>query len=132
MTEGGIILALEGEPGKAPRLILAATPSDQEFLKKTVATLIELARKDATDKGRPDPIKPFEHHGVSGYALEKGAYAIVEGTLVVSDSTETLKGVIARAKDGQKATKPITENPEWKARKRQLAGDALGLGNRQA
>lgn len=125
LTGGGIVFALEGEPGKAPRLILAATPSDQEFLKTSVAKLVELARKDAKDKGRPDPIKPFEHRGASGYGLDKGAYAIVDGTLVVSDSAETLKSVIDRARDGAKAGKPITENPEWKARKGQLAADSL-------
>lgn len=128
LTGGGIVLALEGEPGKMPRVILAATPRDTEFLNKSVAKLVELARKDAADKKRPDPVKPVEHRGISGYALEKGAYAIVDGTLVVTDSAQTLKAVIDRAKDGAKGAKAITDNPEWQARKKQLAPDALVWG----
>lgn len=128
LAGGGIVLAVEGDPGKAPRIILAVTPSDKDFLNKSVSTLVDLARKDAKDKGRPDPIKPFAHRGVSGYSLDKGAYAIVDGTLVVSDRAETLKNVIDRSLDGAKAALPITENPEWKARKAQVSAEALAWG----
>ncbi len=128
LAGGGIVAAVEAEPGKAPRVIVAITPRDAAFLTKSIATLNELARKDAADKKKPDPIKAWEHRGVAGFIPEKGAYAVVDGTLVVADGPDTLKSVVNRARDGAKSFKPLVDDPEWQLRKKAMRGDAFAWG----
>jgi hypothetical protein len=115
LTGGGAVLAVEAAPGMPPGTILVITPDDAELLKKASAVLIELARKDAADNGRPDPIKSGEHRGVTGYELGKVSYAVVAGRLVIADRSETLNSVIDRSLDGPPEGRPIEKLPEWKA-----------------
>jgi hypothetical protein len=128
LAGGGMVFAVEGEPGKPPRVILSVTPRDAAFLTRATSTLLDLARKDASDKGRPDPVKTAEYRGVTGYALEKGAFAVVEGTLLITDHADTLKAVVNRALDGPTAGRPISESAEWKARRAKVPPDALAWG----
>ena len=109
------------------------TPSDPALLKKANEVLLELARKDATDKGKPDPIKQGDYRGVTGYSAgPKEAYAIVEGRLVIADRGETVKAVIDRVLDGmgRRARSPTT--PTGQARRAAVEARDPGLGLRPA
>ncbi|WP_435007358.1 hypothetical protein P12x_004680 [Tundrisphaera lichenicola] len=121
----GLVLAIE--PGTPPRGILVATPRDPAFLAKSLETLIALAREDAATKGKPDPIRSAEHRGVLGYNLGPNvALAIVDGTLVIAESAETLKSVIDRSIDPLDPGSTLAGEPLWKARRSaDLSGDAL-------
>ncbi len=124
LAGGGVVLALEAEPGKGVAPFVAVTPSDPAFLKKAHAKLIEIARNDAKTKGIPDPVTESTHRGVTMYSLGKDqAHAIVKDTLVVSSSVDLLKRVVGRALDG--STDSLTSNPQWKARRAKVADDTL-------
>ncbi len=123
LTGGGIVVAAEGT--NAPdRVFLVMTPSDVAFAEKAHAKLLELARADATSKGNPDPIKENEHRGVKAYSVGANeAHAIVNGSLVIANSGETLKVVIDRALDGK--TSSIVEDPSFSERHKQATPDTL-------
>lgn len=126
LTAGGIVLAVEGKD-KPERILLVLKPRDCEFLQKTHDKLIELARADAQEKGKPDPLKPIEYRGVTGYQLSpKGAYAILDGSLVVANDAEALKAVIDRAR-GDDGFPAIADSDDWKARRSALDEDAVAF-----
>ena len=123
LVGNGVILAVE--PAQPPRAFLIATPRDPAFLAKAMETVQSLVRADAEGKGQPDPIKSAEHRGIRGYPIgPKGAYAIVDGTLVIADSAGSLKILIDRSLDHPDASKMLPADPLWQAqRKAQLADD---------
>ena len=80
---GGAMLAVEGKKGPE-RVFLVVSPNEAEFLPKAHAKLVELARKDAEGKGKPDPIKEREYRGVTAYSVSPAeAHAIVDGRLSI-------------------------------------------------
>ncbi len=118
LTGGGVVLGIEGEN----QAILVVTPSDPTFLQRAHDKLVELARKDAADKGNPDPIKQKEYRGITGYSVTpKEAHAIIDGMLVITSGGEMLKTVIDRVQDGFSKAKSIAANDRWSSRR-----DALG------
>jgi hypothetical protein len=123
LVGNGVILA--AEPAQPPRVFLIATPRDPAFLAKAMETVQSLVRADADAKGQPDPIKSAEHRGIRGYtAGPKAAYAIVDGTLVIADSSGSMKILIDRTLDHPDASKMLPADPLWQAqRKAQLADD---------
>ena len=79
------------------------TPTNKELLDRANEVLLRLARQDAKDKGKPDPVKTSEHHGVVVHALggETGpGYAVVADKLVISNSVKNLERLIDRAVPG--------------------------------
>jgi hypothetical protein len=124
LTGGGVALAIEGRE-KPERVFLVVYPRDAAFLDRAHAKLLELARKDAADKGNPDPVKEGEHRGIKGYNVAPNeAHAIVDGRLIVANGSETLKAVIDRALD--KSGPSLADDAGWKARRAAVAPDALG------
>jgi len=129
LTGGGAVLAVEAAEGKAPLVYLLVAPRDPAFLNRTNTTLLELARKDAADKGKPDPVKTAEYRGFTGYTSgDKGAYAIVQDVLVIVDRGDTLKALIDRVLDGPKGSGSIVDDAGWKARQAQVKADGLAWG----
>jgi hypothetical protein len=128
LTAGGVTLAIEGPPGDPPRAFLVVTPDDAEFGSRAVDTLVSLARQDAANKGKPDPVKSAEYRGVQGYELGKAVVALVEGSLVLSDRAENVNTVIDRARDGLKPPGAIADDPDWKRRRAAVAPDTLAWG----
>ncbi len=129
LTGGGIVLAVEAPRGGRPRGFAVVTPTDPALMSRTLDALLEMARTDAADKGRPDPIARGEHRGIGGYAFGgKTALAIVAGRLVVADTAETLRAVIDRALDGPGDGGAIGDDALWKARRAEVAPEAFGWG----
>lgn len=118
------VLAVEGTHGPE-RIYLVVTPDDDEFLPRAHAKLIEMARADARDKGRPDPIRELEHRGVQGYSVAPTeAHAIVEGSLVIANGEDPLKTLIDRVKDRGAAEHPLADDPAWQARRAAIDPEA--------
>lgn len=126
LTGGGAVFAVEAEAGRPPRVTLVVTPADPTALKNANAALLELARQDAATKGKPDPIKTVEYRGVTGYVLEKAAYALVKDRIVIADSPATARTVIDRALDGLKGA--VADDDGWKARRAGVETDAVFWG----
>jgi hypothetical protein len=129
LTGGGAVLAVEAPEGGAPGAFLVVTPADAGLLERASRTLIELARQDAADHGRPDPVKSAEYRGITGYAVgPKVSYAVVQGKLVIADRADTLKAVVDRALDGLPEPRAIEGLDVWKARRGAAPPDALAWG----
>ncbi len=75
LTGGGIVLAVEADPGQEPRVYLLIAPKDMALLERTQQVLLKLVRDDAKNKAKPDPVRTSDHKGVVVYAVggEKGA-----------------------------------------------------------
>ncbi len=126
LTAGGVVLALEGEE-KPDRIILIVTPRDRELLGRAHEKILELARSDARDKKKDDPVQRHEHRGVAVYQFSPAeAHAIVDDALVVTNGLETLKTIIDRAK-GQGGHTPITGDAAWKGRRGAIGDDAVAF-----
>ena len=96
-------------------------------------------REDAKNKAKPDPVQTSDHKGVVVYAVggEKGAaYAIIAGTLAISNSPKNLvrliderietksAGDLGDAKKIKPALLRFTDQPEWKAIRERQGADA--------
>ena len=103
LVGGGIVAAVEGTD-KPDRVYLFVTPRDASFLEKAHAKLVELARRDAEEKGEPDPVNEADYRGVHGYSVEKNeAHAIIDGTLVIASGSEAMKALIDRIQENNGA-----------------------------
>jgi hypothetical protein len=95
---GGGIAA--GFDAKTQGAVVIARAQDPQALKKLVSTLIQLARDDAKRKDKPDPVREDTYRDVTVYRLDKGAFAIHDGTLVVTNNGDLGKFVLDRLLDG--------------------------------
>jgi hypothetical protein len=139
LTGRGILAAVEADAGQEPRLYVIVTPKNQKLLARASEILIKLARQDAKDKGKPDPVQASEHKGATIYALgeqKKLAYGLVAGRLAISNSVKNLQRWIDRAlessplpggsADSKKATiASLAEKAEWKTLKGGQDADSL-------
>jgi hypothetical protein len=140
LTGGGIAAAVEADAGKAPRIYLLITPKDAGLLERAIRVVRELARDDAVAKGKPDPVTTTEHRGVMLHAsggAEGGAYAVIKGRLVLSNSGENLKRLIDRtalrpAGDGTgsptASRDALVDQPDWKRQRDRLSAESLAWG----
>jgi len=116
LTGGGLVLAAEGE--KADRVTLIATPAAPDVMARAHATLLELARRDASGQGKPDPIREVMHRGATLYLSGPGpAHALLDGRLILANSEVALRAVVNRARDGGRS---IADDEGWKARRAQV------------
>ncbi|QDV33381.1 hypothetical protein [Tautonia plasticadhaerens] len=99
LSGGGIVLGVE--EANPPRLVLVVTPEDPGFLDRAHAKLVELARRDAEEKGAPDPIGESEYRGLTAYRVsDEEAHVILDGRLVLANGLDGLKSVVDRHLDG--------------------------------
>jgi hypothetical protein len=139
LTGGGIVAAVEAEPGKAPRVCVVITARKAELLDGANQSFLKLARQDAKGKGKPDPVKTFDHRGLVVYAVggDNGiAYTLAADKLIVSNGVKNLENLIDRFKEkvggtgqpvGAKTAAPATlaDRPEWKVRRDRRDPDTL-------
>jgi hypothetical protein len=123
LTGGGIVVAAEAEKATEPRVFVIITPKNESLLSRAHEALLKLARGDAAGKGKPDPVKTSDYHGVTVYTTGDGSapsYAIVRGRLVASNSAKSLATLIDRIVQGAPdrsasgGTK-LSDSAEWKA-----------------
>jgi len=128
---GGILAAVEAEPGQQPRICVVITARKAELLDVVNEAFLKLARQDAKDKGNPDPVQTSNHRGLVVHALGGDhaiAYTIDAGKLMISNSVKNLGILIDRVKDqAAQAGQPLVsrtaprltlaDRPEWKARR---------------
>jgi len=131
LTGGGILAAVEAEPGHEPRICVMVTASKAELPDLVNQAFLKLVRQDAKDKGKPDPVKTSNHRGLVVHALggeQAIAYTIDAGKLIISNSVKNLERLIARVKDqpaqagqpvGSRSASAVTlaDRAEWKARR---------------
>jgi hypothetical protein len=141
LTKGGVLVGLEVEPAypAQPRVYLVVTPASVGLLDRLTQVVLKLARQDAQNKAKPDPIKTTQYRGVTvhtGGGEKDPAFAIVSGRLAVSSSVKNLERLIDRAvapeslKPGlARATKAsLADQPEWKLQRDRQGPDTLVSG----
>jgi hypothetical protein len=127
LAGGGVAFGVEGEKGKAPWGFIALTAGDPAFLTKAHAKLLELTRNDAKGKGLPDPVKESEHRGIKLYSMSKDEnHAILDKTLVVSQSADAVKTIIDRSLSSALGTS--TPIGDWKGRQAKAPADTVAAG----
>ena len=127
LAGGGVVFAIEAEKGKATWGFVALTASDPAFLTKAHAKLLELAKNDAKAKGLPNPIEESEYRGVKITSTNKQeAHAILDKTLIVSQSVDSVKTIIDRSLTD--ALGPVTPINEWKAHRPHGGADTVASG----
>jgi hypothetical protein len=107
LTGGGIVVLVEAPQGKEPHFLLIVTPTDDLLPDRALRAFLKLARQDAKDKGKPDPIKTSEHHGVALYSPAdhpQAGLAILKGKLFASNSRKALCTFLDRSLDGRAQT----------------------------
>ena len=75
--------------------------------------MLKLARQDAQNKGKPDPVKTAQYRGITvhtGGGEKDPAYAIVSGRLAVSNSVKNLERLIDRAVSRSSRCPPLRES----------------------
>ena len=127
LTGGGAFLAVEVQDGNA-HVLIAIRPKEPKFLLRFHDKLMELARQDADNNGRPDPIKSREYRGMTGYQFSPTEiHAIVDDTLWISNKSESLKMLVDRIADSKEGKsdpnwKSLVDDPLWQQRRTALSG----------
>ena len=93
LTKGGVLLGLEVDAGSPspPRVYLIVSPANTGLLDRLSGVVLKLARQDAKNKGKPDPVKTSQYRGMTvhtGSGEKDPAFAIVSGRLAVSNSVK--------------------------------------------
>lgn len=83
LGHGGLHFAFDGASRSAALLLRS---DDQEFLTKTVETLVAAVRADHAGKGEADPYKRVEYRGLTAYRAGDIRFAAVDGWLVLATS----------------------------------------------
>lgn len=110
------------------KLVLVLEPGNLETLQRGHTKLLEMARNDASSKGKPDPVQQFEHQGVTVFSVSPTeAHAILDGALVIASSPELLKQVVDRAEAPPEAADSLAGSDLWRKR-REAAGEATAWG----
>lgn len=78
-------------------VVLLVRADDAALLEKTRDTFVELARKDAADKGQDDPIKSEQYNGVTAYKVADVYYATVGPWLVLTNKSRLGQMVLDNA-----------------------------------
>jgi hypothetical protein len=141
LTRGGVLAGLEVDPASPPRprVYLVVTPASVGLLDRLSQVVLKLARQDAQNKGKPDPVKTARYRGITvhtGGGENDPAFAIVSGRLAVSSSVKDLERLIDRAvapeslKSGPaSATKAsLSDRAEWKSQRDRQGPDTLVSG----
>jgi hypothetical protein len=91
LAAGGLCVAFD-PPTKG--LIVVSKSRDQATLEKFRDTFLRLARKDAQDKGRPDPVQEGQYRGITAYKAGKGYMATFGPWLIVTNQSESGQRVL--------------------------------------
>jgi hypothetical protein len=97
--------------------------------------VLKLARQDAQNKGKPDPVKATQYRGMTvhtGGGEKDPAFAIISGRLAISTSVKNLERLIDRAvapaSDTASAKASLADQPEWKSQRSRQGPDSIAWG----
>lgn len=107
---GGVYFALDGA---SEGVAILVKTDDEAFLKKTLDTLVNLARADASGKGNSDPFQSTDYRGVQAYRADEVRFAVVKEWLVLTSSDTLGKSIIDRILDGSKRS--LAQNARFQA-----------------
>jgi hypothetical protein len=95
----GIALAWDGRSKSVAIVISAADDTAQTKLMETIANLAKL---DATSKGKSNPVDVEEYRGIKTYRFDTNVAAVVKTRLVIANKGELAKQIVDRVLDNTK------------------------------
>ena len=107
LTRGGISLAIDAPTQGAALLIRSAGDAE---LEKIMQSFLKLARADATNKGRPDPVKSVDYRGITAYQAGEARFATFDSWLVVTNKPQLGKAILDIHLGDDKPTLAAKEN----------------------
>jgi hypothetical protein len=102
LTDGGMVLAIDAKTRGAVAIVQSES---QDWLRDYVDRLVKLARDDAKNKGRADPVHAAMYRDVQAYEINKVIFGVLGDRLVVTNQGELGKAIVDRWKnpDGEKS-----------------------------
>lgn len=113
LLEGGVTFAVDA---KTQGVIILIKADDEQTVEDGVQLFIDIARHEASEKGKPDPIEEIDYRGISAYKVGKGIMAHHENWILLSNNKETAKWTADAMLDGSDET--LSKNDRYlKAKK---------------
>lgn len=121
VSAGGVYLAYDSATSGTALLIKSG---GADKLNEVVDALVGLARKDAADKGKTDPIPSRSYRDVETFKVAGGGFAVVDewlvyvnkgplGQVIIDQLLDGGKATLARNKDFRTARKGSGKNSLW-------------------
>ncbi len=121
ISAGGVTLAFDA---KTEGVVVILKGEDAETLKKLRDKVIEIARKDAENKGNDDPWDVREYRGLDIYTSGENGFLTYENWLIAGNKGELGKTIIDALLDGPKDS--LASNPNFQAAKKDVGEATLG------
>lgn len=91
LMHGGVTVAVDAA---TEGLVIISKAEDEDSLASIMSTLMEVARLDAENKGKPDPYEQTEYRDVTVYRTKDGAFAMLGDQLVIVNKPELGRSVV--------------------------------------
>lgn len=101
LTSGGVYALVDGATQAAAVLLETDDPA---FASKAVQTLVDIARADASEQGRADPIREADYRGVHAFLADGVCIGVVDRWIVAATSAELAKAIVDRHRDDSAAS----------------------------
>jgi hypothetical protein len=101
LTENGIAIGFDAATEGVAAVIQSR---DEETLQKLVDEFVRLAREDAKNKGRNDPLQEHDYRGHQVYEVKDGGFAAIGSTLVLVNKKDLGTRLVDQLMDGGKST----------------------------
>ncbi len=113
LTAGGLHLGFDPATKGAAILIKSG---DAALLEKFRDTFIRLARADATNKGKPDPVHAAEYNGVRVFRVGEGRFTTIDQWLLVTNKDDLGKRLVDQylgLKQGQPGSDSLAQTTNF-------------------
>jgi len=98
LTDQGAVIAADlGSKG----VVFLGHARDSDTCQNVLQKLIDVARKDAANKGRADTVRQRNYRGIDAYEINGVLAAAIEDWIVLTNQGELGKGIIDRSHDSQ-------------------------------
>ncbi len=121
LSAGGVSLAFDP---KTEGVAVIFKGEDPEKLKDLRDKVVELARKDAENKGNVDPYQVKDYRGIQVYTTKDGGFLTYENWLIAGNKGELGKSIIDALLDGP--TETLATNVNFKKAKKDVGAGNLG------
>jgi hypothetical protein len=109
LAGGGAVVRVFAEPGGDPRIQVLITAREPQLVDRVNEILLKMAREDARNKKKPDPVRTTDYKGtvvhiLGGEGARGPAYAIVFGRLAIATSTGDLERLVDGLRTNEKSS----------------------------
>lgn len=122
LTEGGVTIAFDPRTNGA---VLLAKARDEQTLVGLKDALLQMARDDAKNKGKPEPAQEKDYRGHQVYSIKNGGFTTIGPWLLIASERGIATGVLDNIFEEQ-AKDTLSTNPRFLAARETRPKDAAG------